>query len=56
MPAGLTIREAVKRVGITPETVLPTRDGELIPDTERLKEGDVIVLISVISGGTGSIQ
>lgn len=51
VPAGITVREALQQVGILPETVLPTRDGELITEDERLKEGDVIKLVAVISGG-----
>ncbi len=51
VPAGLTVREAIRQAGLSPEAVLPTRDGELIPEDERLKAGDVIKLIAVISGG-----
>ena len=49
--AGMTIREALKRLEINPDTVLPTRDGELLTDDEILKEGDRIKLVAVISGG-----
>ncbi len=51
VPAGLRIREAMQRLGLTPESYLPVRDGELVPDDERLKAGDVIRLVAVISGG-----
>ncbi len=51
VPAGISVREAIRRAGLVPESVLPTRDGELIPEDERLKDGDVIRLVAVISGG-----
>lgn len=51
VPAGITVREAIRRAGLVPHSVLPTRDGELIPEDERLREGDVIQLVAVISGG-----
>lgn len=48
---GMTIRSALLKLGIQPESVLPTRDGELISEEEIIKNGDVIKLVSVISGG-----
>jgi sulfur carrier protein ThiS len=49
--AGMTVREAIKKLDISPESVLPTRNGELINDEDTLQEGDVIRLVAVISGG-----
>ncbi|HEC21510.1 MAG TPA: MoaD/ThiS family protein [Chloroflexi bacterium] len=49
--AGKTIRDAIKECGLSPETVLPVRDGELVTDDVLLEEGDVITLVAVISGG-----
>ena len=49
--AGMTLLSSLKKVGILPESVIATRDGELILDDEILKNGEVITLISVISGG-----
>ncbi len=51
VPAGLRIREAIRRIGLTPESYLAVRDGELVPDDEYLKAGEVIQLVAVISGG-----
>ena len=48
---GMTVRHALKIVGIQPESVIPTRDGQLITDDEIIKDGDHIRLIAVISGG-----
>jgi|Deesub1362A_J573_1020465.scaffolds.fasta_scaffold07348_4 sulfur carrier protein ThiS len=52
--AGMTVRDALKKAGIEPSSVLPTRDGELITDDEIVREGDVIKLVPVISGGAGA--
>lgn len=49
--AGMTLRDALKKIEIQSEAVLPTRIGELITDDEILREGDEIRLIAVISGG-----
>lgn len=48
---GSTLRIALQRLGIQPDTVLASRNGELITDDEIIRDGDVIQLISVISGG-----
>jgi sulfur carrier protein ThiS len=47
----LTVRQAVQKVGLNPETVLAVRDGELITDDTELTDGDEIRLVAVISGG-----
>lgn len=51
VPAGITVREAIKKVGLQPETILATREGRLITDDQVLREGERIKLIAVISGG-----
>ena len=51
VPSGMTVRDALLRLEIEPESVLPTRQGELITDDEQLHEGEVIRLVAVISGG-----
>jgi len=48
---GMTLMDALKKSQIIPESVIATRDGELILDDEILKPGDMIKLIAVISGG-----
>jgi len=48
---GMTIRSALKKLEIPPESVLPTRNGELINEEDILEDGDVIKLVAVISGG-----
>jgi sulfur carrier protein ThiS len=49
--AGMTLLSALEKAQILPETVLATRDGELILEDEILKDGEVIRLVAVISGG-----
>ncbi|RMF39311.1 MAG: thiamine biosynthesis protein ThiS [Anaerolineae bacterium] len=51
VPAGITVRKAIQQAGLNPESVLPTRDGELVTEDTILKEGDAIKLVAVISGG-----
>lgn len=48
---GMTVRDAMLANDIVPDSVIITRDGDLITDDELVHEGDVIRLISVISGG-----
>jgi sulfur carrier protein ThiS len=48
---GSTLRDALRRIGVEPDTVLATRAGELITDDEIVLDGDTIKLVSVISGG-----
>jgi sulfur carrier protein len=47
----MTVLDALKKNNILPEGVLCTRDGELISEDEIVKDGDVIKLVAVISGG-----
>jgi sulfur carrier protein ThiS len=48
---GMTIRIALQQLGLEPDSVLATRNGELVTDDEIIKENDVIKLVPVISGG-----
>jgi sulfur carrier protein len=48
---GMMLLDALKKCGIVPESVIATREGEMILDDEILKDGDVVRLIAVISGG-----
>lgn len=48
---GMTVRDAILHAGLQPESVLATRQGELITEDEILREGEVIKLVAVISGG-----
>ncbi len=48
---GMTLLSALKKCNILPESVLATREGEMIEEDEILKDGDIIKLVAVISGG-----
>jgi len=49
--SGMTLLSALEKCGILSESVIATRDGELILDDEILEDGQVITLVAVISGG-----
>jgi sulfur carrier protein ThiS len=50
--AGMTLLAALQKINVLPESVIATRDGEMILEDEILKDGDLIKLIAVISGGS----
>lgn len=52
--SGMTLLDSLKKAGILPESVIASRDGELILEDEILKDGESIQLIAVISGGNFS--
>jgi sulfur carrier protein ThiS len=45
------VRDAIKEVGLLPQTVLAVRDGKLLTGDVMLEEDDEIKLVAVISGG-----
>ena len=45
------VRDAIKEVGLVPQTVLAVRDGKLLTEDVMLKEEDEVKLVAVISGG-----
>lgn len=49
--SGMTLLSALNKIDVIPEAVIATRKGELILEDEILKDGDVIKLVAVISGG-----
>ena len=48
---GMMLLDALRKISVIPESVIATRDGEMILDDEILKDGDVVKLVAVISGG-----
>ena len=48
---GMTLLSALQKVNVVPESVIATREGEMILEDEILNDGDVVKLIAVISGG-----
>jgi sulfur carrier protein ThiS len=49
--SGMTLLSALEKSNILPESVIATRDGEMILEDEILMDGDVVRLVAVISGG-----
>ena len=49
---GMTLQDSLKKIDILPEGVIATCDGEMILEDEILKDGAVVKLIAVISGGS----
>jgi sulfur carrier protein ThiS len=50
---GMTLLSALQKINVVPESVIATREGEMILEDEILKDEDVVKLIAVISGGGG---
>ncbi len=48
---GMNLLNSLEKINVLPESVIATRNGELILEDEILKEGDVVKLVAVISGG-----
>ena len=46
-----TLKNTLKSLGLQPEAYLAVLDGELITEDRVLREGMVIKLVAVISGG-----
>lgn len=53
--AGMTLLAALEKVHVLPESVIATREGELILEDEILRDGEVIKLVAVISGGQDGV-
>jgi sulfur carrier protein ThiS len=51
LPGRRRVRDAIKEVGLMPQTVLAVRDGKLLTGDLILNEEDEVKLVAVISGG-----
>jgi len=51
IPKGTTIYEILKKLEINREVVIVARNGEIVPESEELRDEDKIQIITVISGG-----
>ncbi len=49
---GMTAREALRKIGVDPESVLIVVNGKLATDDVLLREGDKVKLVAVVSGGS----
>ena len=48
---GMTLQASLEKIQVLPEAVIAMRESELILEDEILKDGQVIKLVAVISGG-----
>jgi sulfur carrier protein ThiS len=48
----ITVAQALKRIGLSPEAYLFVRSGEVITEDQFLRPGDKIRIVPVISGGS----
>ncbi len=51
MTNDLTVAKLLKQLNLFPEANLVTRAGELLTEHELLRDGDIIKILPVISGG-----
>ncbi|NMB69349.1 MAG: MoaD/ThiS family protein [Chloroflexi bacterium] len=47
----ITVKDALKQLGLSPESHLVVRDGQLLTENDALRNGEVVKLVAVISGG-----
>jgi len=47
----LTVAKALKQLDLIPEAYLVIRSGEMLTEHELIREGDVLKIIPVVSGG-----
>jgi len=47
----LTVAKALKQFDLIPEAYLVIRSGEMLTEHELIREGDVLKIIPVVSGG-----
>ncbi len=47
----ITVKDALKKLGLSPESHLVVRDGQLLTENDALRNGEVVKLVAVISGG-----
>lgn len=51
LPGKITIRDAIKKIGLDPQAVLALREGRLVTDDVVVGPDETIMLIAVVSGG-----
>lgn len=47
----LTVKDALRQLGLSPETHLVIREGELLNENDVLRDGEEVRIVSAISGG-----
>jgi sulfur carrier protein ThiS len=53
MKSGMTARDAIKKIGLDPESVLVLVNEQLVTDDLVLQDTDIVKLVAVVSGGDG---
>lgn len=48
---GLTVKEALIKIGLEPQLYLAVRSGQLVTEDQTLKPDDKIRLVAIVSGG-----
>jgi sulfur carrier protein ThiS len=48
---GLSVKEALIKIGLEPQLYLAVRDGKLVTEDQKLKPDDRIKLVAIVSGG-----
>ena len=48
----ITAGELLKKLGLSPASSLVVKNGEVVTEKEKLREGDNIRVVNAISGGT----
>jgi sulfur carrier protein ThiS len=51
IPGPLKVKQALEKLDLMVESYLVLRNGELLVETDLLRNGDVVKLIATISGG-----
>ncbi len=48
---GMTLEHSLEKAGLSLQSILAIRNGEMLTEEEILHDGEVIKLVAVISGG-----
>ena len=48
----LKVKQALQQLDLSPEAYLLVRNGELLNENDVLRDGDVVKIVAVISGGS----
>lgn len=54
LPEGSSILELLQRLGQNPQVVAVKLNGRVVPEQEKLVDGDRVELIPVVTGGAGA--
>ena len=50
----IQVKQALQQLNLSPEAHLLVRNGDLLNENDYLREGDVIKIVAVISGGAAA--